>query len=102
MIMVIVVLTVYKSCIKNRQFIARRDLNETYAQIISDGSDQNMSSSIFPPPPPSYSFAVQNTSKGDPNLNKRDTHNHTEITNSETLILPQTESNLVSLVTSSK
>ncbi|CAF0894157.1 unnamed protein product [Brachionus calyciflorus] len=65
MIMAIVVLTVYKSCIKNRQLAARRDFNETYAQIISDNSIETGSMNIFPPPPPSYTSSIHNTSKVD-------------------------------------
>lgn len=63
MIMMIVVLTIYKSCIKSRQAAIRRNFNETYAQIILDGADQTVSSTIFPPPPPSYSTTVQSNSK---------------------------------------
>lgn len=63
MIMMIVILTIYKSCIKNRQAALRRNFNETYAQIILDGTEQSASDSIFPPPPPSYSTTVQNISK---------------------------------------
>lgn len=82
MIMMIVILTIYKSCIKNRQAALRRNFNETYAQIILDGTEQTVSGPIFPPPPPSYSTTVQNTSKT--GLDKiDDRHLETIIDNSE-------------------
>lgn len=79
MIMMIVVLTIYKSCIKNRQAAIRRNFNETYAQIILDGTDQPFSAPIFPPPPPSYSTVVENTSKTE--LDKEDDRNAVNMEN---------------------
>jgi len=69
-IMIIIILTVYKSCTKNRENdLLRRELG-SYAHIIeSTDSNFNTNSNLFPPPPPPYGYdnASNNPTSSIPN-----------------------------------
>lgn len=57
--MIVVVLAVYKSCNKRREIEIRRDINSTYAHVITEGIDQNVNNTaLFPPPPPPYGLVT--------------------------------------------
>lgn len=53
--MVIIILTVYKSCTKNRENDLLRHELGSYAHII-ESTDSNTTSNLFPPPPPPYGY----------------------------------------------
>lgn len=53
-IIAIIILGVYKSCIKNRENEPRHDFNSTYAQIINQSDSLTPNEDIYPPPPPPY------------------------------------------------
>lgn len=55
-IILIIILAVYKSCLKTRENEPRHDFNATYAQIINQSESINTNESIYPPPPPPYGY----------------------------------------------
>ena len=61
--MVIIILTVYKSCTKNRENDLLRHELGSYAHII-ESADSSATSNLFPPPPPPYGYDNANNPTG--------------------------------------